>query len=43
MLGKTLLETAPHGEATGWYANVLNTGGTAFTEYVWAICAHVSP
>ena len=43
VLGKTLLETAPAGAGTGWYASVLNRNDTtAITEYVWALCANVT-
>jgi len=43
VLGRTLLETAPHGEATGWYGSVINRSSQPITDYVWAICAYVSP
>ena len=43
VLGRTLLETAPHGEATGWFGSVINRSSQPITDYVWAICAYVSP
>jgi Collagen triple helix repeat (20 copies) len=42
VLGKTLLESAPLDNGTGWMAKVLNTGGDPITEYVWAVCAYVA-
>jgi hypothetical protein len=42
VFGKTLLESAPLDNGTGWMAKVMNTHGAPITEYVWAVCANVA-